>query len=192
MNPLVEITCGKGRMLVEIEQERAPITAANFLNYVDKGLLNNQAVFRIVTPTNDLPGRPCDVSVVQWGWRPAGARFDAGIGRGWDPLDDPDALPFPPIRLEKTSETGLRHKRGTLSMGRDAKGYSGPHFFFCVQDSPWFDEGGVRQPDGRGFAAFGSIVDGIEVLDQLYGLAESHTWMQTPYPLEQVRRVQTP
>ncbi|AMM84756.1 peptidylprolyl isomerase [Martelella sp. AD-3] len=186
--PIVEFICDFGAIEIELYPEQAPHTARNFLAYCDKGLLDGASVFRIVTPKNDRPERSCDSRAVQWGWRPEKARYDPALGRGWDPMDAPENLPFPPVPLETTEITGLRHKRGTVSMGRDSAGLSGPHFFFCVEDAPYFDFGGKRNPDGRGFAAFAQIVSGFEVLDRLYGLAEPITWMMHPYPIRSVRR----
>ena len=78
-----------------------------------------------------------------------------------------EAESFPPIALERTSATGLRHLDGTISMARDGTDTATSDFFICVGDQPALDFGGGRNPDGQGFAAFGRVVEGIEVVRKI-------------------------
>lgn len=77
---------------------------------------------------------------------------------------DPSKKEFPPIKLERTRDTKLAHKDGTLSMARDGPDTATADFFICIGDQPELDFGGKRNPDGQGFAAFGRVVRGIEVV----------------------------
>src|SRR5919199_2104846 len=121
-----------------------PATAANFLRYVDGGHYNGGRFHRVVTPENQ-PGDAVKIEVVQAGVNP---------NRPGD---------YGPIPLERTSQTGLAHRDGTISMARREPDSATSDFFICLGDQPELDEGGARNPDGQGFAAFGRVVDGLDV-----------------------------
>jgi peptidyl-prolyl cis-trans isomerase A (cyclophilin A) len=74
---------------------------------------------------------------------------------------------FPPIKLERTSVTKLLHKDGTLSMARDGPDTATSDFFICIGDQPSLDYGGKRNPDGQGFAAFGRVLLGMDVVRKI-------------------------
>jgi peptidyl-prolyl cis-trans isomerase A (cyclophilin A) len=94
------------------------------------------------------------------------------------------------IQHEPTSVTGLRHQRGTVSLARFAPGAVCHSWFVCMRDEPALDEGGARNPDGRGFAAFGYVVKGFEHLQRLFEEhAKGPEHLTVPIPLESVRRV---
>jgi peptidyl-prolyl cis-trans isomerase A (cyclophilin A) len=135
-----------GAILIEVYPDAAPITAGNFLAYVDKGLLTGAAFYRTVGPANDH--NPAGISVVQ------GGRDDAPGG----------LLPIP---HETTETTGIRHTDGVISMARDAPGTATSEFFICIGPNPALDFGGARNPDGQGFAAFGRVVSGMEVVRRI-------------------------
>lgn len=159
----VGISTAEGDMLVEVFPELAPITASNFMAYVDRKYFDGQSIFRIVTPHNE-PARP-------------GPRI-AVVQAGWLPTSEFDRQPFPNIPLETTTATGLRHKRGALSMARHAAGQSGPSFSFMMRDEPELDEGGARHPDGKGFSVFGRLLNGWETLERIYARAEEQPWLK--------------
>jgi peptidyl-prolyl cis-trans isomerase A (cyclophilin A) len=123
---------------------RAPRTAANFLRYVEAGRYDDGAFHRTVRLDNQ-PSNRVKIEVVQAA--PAPGRPD-----------------FDPIPLERTSGTGLRHLDGTLSMARDGPDTATADFFICIGDQPELDFGGRRNPDGQGFAAFGRVVRGMDVV----------------------------
>jgi peptidyl-prolyl cis-trans isomerase A (cyclophilin A) len=135
-----------GPILIELYPDAAPITAGNFLAYVDKGLLAGAAFYRTVGPANDH--NPAGISVVQ------GGRDDAPGG-------------LPPIAHETTAATGIRHADGVISMARDAPGTATSEFFICIGPNPALDFGGARNPDGQGFAAFGRVVSGMDVVRKI-------------------------
>jgi peptidyl-prolyl cis-trans isomerase A (cyclophilin A) len=147
-----------GEIEAEIDTVRAPITAANFLKYVDGGLFDGGRFFRTVRPDNQVD-KPVKIAVIQ-----------AAASR------DKRAEFFPAIPLERTSVTGLTHKDGTLSMARAAPDTARDSFSICVGDQPALDFGGPRQPDGQGFAAFGRVIRGMDVVRKIQmGAAEGET-----------------
>lgn len=139
-----------GAIEVELASGKAPATSANFLRYVDAGLYDDALFHRTVTPGNQ-PGNAVKIEVIQ-----AGAA--------------PGIKPFPAIALERTSVTGLKHLDGTISMARAAAPDSADtDFFICVGDQPALDFGGKRNPDGQGFAAFGRVTKGMEIVRKIQG-----------------------
>jgi peptidyl-prolyl cis-trans isomerase A (cyclophilin A) len=146
---------------------------ANYLAYVDAGHLDGGSVYRIVTPGNQQPGTAHKVEVVQWGMN----------------LPDDQPAPLPPIRHETTQQTGLRHRDGTVSMARNAPGTATAEFFICIGDQPELDHGGRRNPDGQGFAAFGQVVEGRDVLQALYARAQADPYLKPPITVTRVRRL---
>jgi peptidyl-prolyl cis-trans isomerase A (cyclophilin A) len=75
---------------------------------------------------------------------------------------------FPPIAIERTDVTGLRHRDGTLSMARGGPNSATSSFFICIGDQPELDFGGKRNPDGQGFAAFGAVTGGMDVVRAIH------------------------
>ena len=74
---------------------------------------------------------------------------------------------FPPVALERTSLTGIRHVDGTISMARGEPNSATSSFFICIGDQPELDFGGERNPDGQGFAAFGRVTQGMDVVRRI-------------------------
>jgi len=74
---------------------------------------------------------------------------------------------FPAIPLERTSVSGLAHKDGAVSMARGAPDSATSGWFICINDQPSLDFGGARNPDGQGFAAFGRVVSGMDVVRKI-------------------------
>lgn len=173
--PQVAIATALGDFTVEVYPDRAPLSAADFLAYVDKGLLDNQSVYRIVSMANQPDTVRAKIEVIQFGWRAADGNDDA-------------PPPLPPIAHEPTSVTGLKHQDGTLSMARLAPGTASNAFFICIDDQPELDFGGRRNPDGQGFAAFGRVVDGMDVVRKIFAKAEAEDRLKSPIPILQARR----
>ncbi|HEU4938742.1 MAG TPA: peptidylprolyl isomerase [Vicinamibacterales bacterium] len=138
-----------GEIEMEIDTIRAPVTSANFLRYVDAGLYNGGLFHRTVRPDNQRE-KPVKIAVIQ------GAANAARKSEF-----------FPPIALERTNKTGLLHKNGTVSMARAGVDTATEEFFICVGDQPELDFGGKRNPDGQGFAAFGRVVRGIDIVRRI-------------------------
>jgi peptidyl-prolyl cis-trans isomerase A (cyclophilin A) len=153
--PKVRIETELGKIVVELNTEAAPETARNFLRYVRGGFFDGGSFFRTVTPSNQ-PNSLVKIQVIQA--EVASAR---------------EKESYPPIRLERTSETGLRHLNGSLSMARDGPDTAQSSFSICVGDQPELDFGGKRNPDGQGFAAFGRVVEGMEVVQRIHAAPAS-------------------
>ena len=144
----VMIDTALGPITVLLESGRAPISAGDFLQYVDRGLYAGGAFYRTVRPDDDPS--PIKIEVVQGG------------------LTD-DSKYLAPIAHEPTTRTGLRHRNGTLSIARDAVGTgTAGAFFICIGDQPELDFGGKRNPDGQGFAAFGHVTSGMKLLRTIW------------------------
>ena len=144
--PVVTIRTTVGDISVEIDSVRAPETAANFLRYVDEGFYDGGSFFRTVHAENQ-PQDSIRIAVIQGGANRA--RSDQF---------------FAAIDLERTDITELKHVDGTISMARGGPDTATDSFFFCIGDQPDLDYGGMRNPDGQGFAAFGRVLDGEDVI----------------------------
>ncbi len=133
-----------GDIIIEVYPDKAPITVANFVRYVDQAKFDGASFYRVVRMDNQ-PVNPIKIEVIQ------------GDFTGED-------FYFPTIEHETTFTTGLTHKDGTVSMGRFEVGTTAAEFFICINDQPELDFGGKRNPDGQGFAAFGQVLEGMDVV----------------------------
>lgn len=147
--PWVVFETPLGPITVEIDTVRAPLTASNFLRYVDEARFDSAAFYRVVTLDNQ-PDNDVKIEVIQ-----------GGLG------DRSERLGLAPISHETTDVTGLRHLDGTISMARMGPGTASSEIFFCIGDQPELDFGGRRNPDGQGFAAFGRVVAGLDVVRRI-------------------------
>jgi peptidyl-prolyl cis-trans isomerase A (cyclophilin A) len=138
-----------GAIEIEVDLSRAPRTAANFLRYVDAGHYDGGSFFRTVREDNQREAK-VPIAVIQGGVPAAREKHD-----------------FPPVALERTRDTGLRHVDGTVSMARSGPDSATSSFFVCVGDQPELDFAGRRNPDGQGFAAFGRVVRGMDVVRKI-------------------------
>lgn len=135
----------EGTIELELFPERAPKTVANFLAYVNGGYYSGGSFYRVVRPDNDN-GSP-KITVIQGGANAS--------------EDDP---PFPPVELERTNETGISNGAGTIAMARGGPNSATHAVFINVTDNPGLDYGQERNADGQGFAAFGRVTSGMEVV----------------------------
>jgi peptidyl-prolyl cis-trans isomerase A (cyclophilin A) len=160
-----------GDVEIEVDAARAPATAANFLRYVDGKFYDGGTFHRTVRADNQ-PTDKVRIGVVQ-----------GSIA----PKREKDA--FAAIKLERTSDTKLPHKDGTISMARDEPDTATFEFFLCVGDQPELDFGGKRNPDGQGFAAFGRVVKGMDVVKKIQAApAEGQTLKPAVKILKAVRK----
>ena len=151
----VRVQTELGDIVLELDPKRAPATTANFLRYVDAGHYDGGTFHRTVKMDNQ-PESPVKIEVIQ-----AGVNAD----RAKDG--------FPAIPLERTSVTGLAHKDGAVSMARGGPDSATSGWFICINDQPSLDFGGARNPDGQGFAAFGRVVTGMDVVRKIQQAASS-------------------
>jgi peptidyl-prolyl cis-trans isomerase A (cyclophilin A) len=159
--PRVIVRTDLGDIELEVDSVRAPITSANFLRYVDLGFYRFGRFHRTVRENNQADSK-VKIAVVQAG------------------LDSLRVKDFPPIKLERTSLTKLSHKDGTVSMARDGPDTATSDFFICVGDQPALDYGGKRQPDGQGFAAFGRVVLGMDVVRKIHAAHANGQKLEPP------------
>lgn len=170
---LTRVETALGAFVIAVDPAVAPITVANFLALVDGRHLDGGAVYRIVTLANQSPETRHKIEVVQWGMN----------------LSDERPTPLPLIPHETTRQTGLRHRDGTVSMARNAPGSAAGEFFICMGDQPELDFGGGRNPDGQGFAAFGQVVQGMDVVRKLHAQGQAKQFLPTPVAVASVRRL---
>ena len=159
-----------GEIELELDAARAPVSVANFLKYVDAGKYGGGIFHRTVRPDNQKT-HAVPIAVVQ-------AQSNARR---------PEDL-FPPIPLERTSTTGLRHVDGTVSMARTAPDTATDHFFICIGDQPELDFGGKRNKDGQGFAAFGRVVRGMDVVRKIQVASADGERLTPPVGILRARR----
>lgn len=148
--PRVQMETSAGRIVIEIEAEKAPITAANFLQYVDERRFDGTSFYRAMQAG---PG----AGLVQGGTNNAPERT------------------FPPIAHEPTTVTGLSHIDGAVSMARYAPGTATGDFFVSVGPTPSYDAGRPFSVDADGFAVFGRVVQGMEVVRGILAAPTSPT-----------------
>jgi len=144
--PVVAFETAKGTIDIEVDIVHAPITGANFLKYVDGRFYDGGVINRAVRPDNTTR-HDVEIQVIQ---------FQSDRARR------PDM--FAPIPLERTNATGLKHVDGTVSMARAGPDTAQASFSIVIGDQPEMDFGGKRNPDGQGFAVFGRVVKGMDIV----------------------------
>ncbi|MDZ4370386.1 MAG: peptidylprolyl isomerase [Phenylobacterium sp.] len=148
-NPRVRIETAQGAIVVELYRDKAPITVANYLRYVDRGLFNGATFYRASRP----PGYTAtDYGSIQGG------------------LQNNPAKILPPIAHEPTTKTGLKHADGTISMGRHAPGTAQADWFITLGDMSYLDADPKNPKATPGFAAFGQVVEGLDVVKTIIAL----------------------
>src|SRR5688572_15202309 len=159
-----------GDIEVELDADKTPNTVANFLKYVDGKHYDGGRFHRTVTPDNQ-PDNKVKIEVVQAGVNPDRAKDD-----------------FPAVQLERTKDSGVTHKDGTISMARDGPDTATSDFFICVGDQPELDFGGKRNPDGQGFAAFGRVVRGLDAVKKIQAAPAKGQALDPPVKILKVTR----
>lgn len=163
--PVVTMVTDLGRITLEIYEREAPLSAGSFLKFVDDDLYQDAGFYRVVSPENDN-GQPL-ISVIQGGL-----------------LHDTESLPSVP--LETTEMTGILHQDGVISLARGAPDSgSGAAFFICIGAQPSLDFGGRRNADELGFAAFGKVIEGMDVVRAIHG-QDADGPSESPYTKGQI------
>jgi peptidyl-prolyl cis-trans isomerase A (cyclophilin A) len=151
----ISIETEAGVIEAVLDDQKAPATVANFLKYVDAGQYSGAAFFRTVrTKPDNQPKVAVKIDVIQ-----------AEVNREFR------GRSFPPIPLERTRDTGLKHVDGALSMPRNAPDSATSGFSICIGDQPEMDFRGRRNPDGQGFAVFGHVTSGMETVRKIHDSA---------------------
>ena len=161
----VRIETGLGEIHIEVFEQRAPASAGYFLADVRSGRYDGSSFFRIVTPESQAVEEARRIAVIQGGLK-----------------HEREDLP-PVISHETTAVTGLRHLKGTTSLARFAPGAVYHSFFICLRDEPALDFRGARHPDGQGFAAFGRVTVGFDVVERIFARAEQAEYLANEIPI---------
>jgi peptidyl-prolyl cis-trans isomerase A (cyclophilin A) len=170
--PRVTVETELGQFVLEIDTVHAPVTAANFLKYVDAGLYDGGRFHRTVrTQPDNQPQNAVKIDVVQAGANPART-----------------IEYFQPIVHEPTSDTKLTHGDGVVSMARAQVDTARDQFFICIGDQRELDAGGKRNADGHGFAAFGRVVSGMDVVRKIQASPASGQTLTPPVRILRIRR----
>jgi peptidyl-prolyl cis-trans isomerase A (cyclophilin A) len=168
----VEFQLAAAHFTVAVLTDRAPVSSAYFLADVDARVYDGSGVFRIVKLTNQRPEAEPKIEVMQMGHRATDESLPASIAH------------------ETTGATGLRHRAGTISLARFAPGAVYHSVFVCMRDEPCLDEGGTRHPDGLGFAAFGHVEQGFDLLLRLFAERSCDSeYLVDPIRIDSVRRI---
>jgi len=155
-NPHVIIETRMGDIEVELFPEQAPKTVAAFLSYVDSGFYNKSSFYRVLK-TEELPS-VTNTGIIQGGmWQTNPAK----------------KITIPGIVHESTKQTGLTHESGTISLARLAPGTGNTEFFICIGDQTPLDAGSRGTEDGQGYAAFGKVFKGMDIVRKIQA-AKSH------------------
>lgn len=141
-----------GDIKIELYAAKAPVTVANFIRYIGAGAFNEGRFYRVVRLDNDN-GSP-QIEVIQGGANPNFKDFTA-------------------IPLETTKQSGVKHLDGSLSMARGAPNSATSMFFICIGPQPSLDFGGMRNPDGQGFSAFGTVIAGMHIVKKIHQIRDT-------------------
>jgi peptidyl-prolyl cis-trans isomerase A (cyclophilin A) len=170
--PHVLIRTRAGDIEVELYPRQAPRTAGAFLSYIDSGFYKNCSFYRVLNEDNQVTG--------------AGAArlIQGGIWK----TNHSKAVSLPGVPHESTQQTHISHTDGVISLARSAPGTATTEFFICVGDQPGFDYGGDNNPDGQGYAAFGKVVKGMDVVRAIYGMPENDQSFTPPVAILNITR----
>lgn len=155
--PHVVIQTQAGDIEVELYPLQAPKSVAAFLSYVDSGFYQKSSFYRVLNDDNQPTGTDPS-KLVQGGiWRSNHAR----------------AVSVPGVPHETTKQTHILHTDGVISLARQEPGTATTEFFICIGDQPGFDYAGRNNPDRQGYASFGKVVKGIDVVKAIYAMPEN-------------------
>ena len=171
-NPRILMQTELGDITIEVYPEKAPVTATNFLRYVDENRLEGAVFYRIVRSDNQ-PDDSVRIAVIQGGL-----------------YADSHPAMLPPIPHETTEKTGILHMDGVISMARWHPGTATCEFFICVGDQPELDYQGKRNPDGQGFAAFGKVTEGMEVVKKIHRLPVEGQYLDPTVEISKIKRLE--
>lgn len=160
-----------GRILLELYPGRAPLTVANFMRYVDENRFTDARFYRVVR-MNNQPNNKFKIEVIQGGLK-----------------EDEHPQNLPPIPHEDTSQSGILHSDGVISMARNEPGSASSEFFICIGNQPELDYDGRRNTDGHGFATFGRVIEGMEVVQRIHALPAQGQYLAKDVIIKSIKRV---
>ena len=154
-----------GTIFAELFPKQAPITVKNFLSYIKQNRYDECHFYRVVH-SNNQPENKILIEVIQ-----------GGLGIEKHPME------LKAITHENTNQTNILHKNGTISMARLKPGTASSEFFICINDQPELDYGGKRNSDGQGFAAFGQVIKGMEIVKTIQMLESKDQLLNDSIPI---------
>lgn len=170
-NPHVIIETRQGDIEIELYPDQAPKSVAAFLTYVKRGYYKNASFYRVLNDDN------------QPSYAPKAELIQGGIYRSKPSLKDT----LPGIPHETTEQTKILHTDGTVSLARTTPGTATTEFFICIGDQPGFNYGGENNPDGQGYAAFGKVIKGMDIVNRIYRMPESDQYFDPAVPIFNIK-----
>jgi peptidyl-prolyl cis-trans isomerase A (cyclophilin A) len=167
----VVIETGEGDIEIELYADKAPISTKAFLSVIDQKLYENTSFYRVLNMDNQASNAP------------KGELLQGGL---WSRRKKGPDLPKVPH--ESTQITGLHHLQGTISLAREEPGTATSEFFICLTDQPGLDFGGANNPDGQGYAAFGRVTRGMDIVKRIYRKPEADQYFDPPVPIFSITR----
>jgi peptidyl-prolyl cis-trans isomerase A (cyclophilin A) len=172
-NPHVQIQTDFGDIEVELYPAKAPKSVAAFLSYIDSGLYKNSSFYRVLKEQNQ-PSSSFKSELIQGGiWQ----------------SDNKKAISLHGIPHETTKQSGILHTDGTISLARTTPGTASSEFFICVGDQPAYDYGNDANPDKLGYAAFGRVVKGMDIVKIIHQQPENGEAFFPPIKINNIRRM---
>lgn len=169
-HPHVLIETGMGDIELELYPDKAPVTVAAFLSYIDEGLYDGTSFYRVLK--SDDMGGPVNPGIIQ-----------AGI------FHNPEKAKKPGLVHETTARSGLSHTDGTVSMARTEPGTASTEFFICIGDQSPLDSGRRGSPDGLGFAAFGTVFKGMKTVKKIQEQRSTGDAFDKKIRIQKIRRL---
>jgi len=171
-NPHVVIYTTMGDIELELFPDKAPKSVAAFLSYIDSGYYNKGSFYRVLK-ADELP-----------------SSFNTGIIQGGMFQVNGKAQPnIPGIPHESTRQSGLSHKDGTVSLARTLPGTANTEFFICIGDQLQFDYGKGDGEDQEGYAAFGTVFKGMDIVRKIQNERSSGEHFDAPIVISKIRKL---
>jgi peptidyl-prolyl cis-trans isomerase A (cyclophilin A) len=171
--PTIKIETNFGDIIVELYPAKAPKTVAAFLSYVDSGYYKNSSFYRVLK-AEDQPSNAFKSDLIQGGiWLSQNKKQMSLAG----------------ITHETTKQTGILHKDGTISLARSEPGTANTEFFIVIGDQPAYDYGGTANPDKQGFAAFGRVIEGMDIVKDIHKQPDNQTSFTPPIVINDIVRL---
>lgn len=171
--PRIVVETKFGEIEIELYPDKAPKSVTAFLSYVDSGFYKNSSFYRVLKEENQ-PSASFKSELIQGGiWQ---TNYKKGSS-------------LPGIPHEPTNQTGIKHTNGTISLARTTPGSASSEFFICLGDQPAYDFGGAANIDGQGFAAFGKVIKGIDIVRRIHQQPDFEESFELPVVIFNIRRL---
>lgn len=171
--PHIEIQTAKGDIEIELYPLQAPKTVAAFLSYIDAGYYSDGSFYRVLNDENQ-PSNAEKTELIQGGiWQ----------------TKNKEAMKIPGVPHETTAQTHILHTDGVISLARREPGTATTEFFICIGKQPGLDYGGENVEDKQGYATFGKVVKGMDIVRKIYRQPENDQHFDPPVAIYNIRRL---